>query len=251
MQNVLEIKQINLSNMSIENVKTYMKEGGYDCRDWYFNQVYLPNQLLENLQFWRPLSEYVDYVRPHDVIGHNHGSVPKEINWITLLSCPERNRSDTDVNSVLKMLLEQDNLPSNSLIHLEKYGDKYFFSEGRHRMVQAKFLEVEKIRCLVSEYIFDEHAYNLFCRIQSKAKILKEDNWRPDLPVNATVEGIQFVIPVEDKAVEVLEQSIMKAHRIARIPLYRRYYTLRKGDGDNPYQCFRRSGRGRGAKSSM
>lgn len=238
MQNILELKKTCLAGMSQEEIKAYLKDNGYEWKDWYFDIVYTPGRIVDNIQFWKVSSEYVSNIRPDEVIGHNHGSISDDYDWITLLSCLERWNNDIDADAITNMLKEQENLPTGSLIHLEKYGNFYFFCEGRHRMVQAKFLEVEKVRCLVSEYIFDEHAYNLFCRIQSKANILKEDNWRPDLPVNATVEGIQFVIPLEDKAVEVLEQSIMNAHRIARIPLYRRYYTLRKGDGDNPYQCF-------------
>lgn len=238
MRNILELKRECLSGMSNEKIKIYLNNSSFEWKDWYFDRVYSPNQLLDNLQFWKPSSEYVDYVQPRDVIGHNHGSISEEINWIALLSCPKRNRSDTDVSSVLQLLNEQDKLPIGSLIHLEKYGDLYFFSEGKHRMVQAKFLEVEKVRCLVSEFVFDEHAYHLFCRIQSKAKIKNDNNWSPDLPVNATVEEIPFIIPLEDKAVEVLEHSIMNAQRIARMPLYRRYYLLRNGVGDNTCQCF-------------
>lgn len=219
-------------------MQLYLANNDYEVKDWYFDEVFTPDEIVNNVKFWRESRRYVDDIKPGEVIGHHHGSLNEKSDWITLLSTPKRHKSDIDADSIFQMLKNQNQIPEGSLVHLEKYGDHYFFCEGRHRMVQAKFLEVEKVRCLVSEYIFDEHAYNLFCRIQSKANILKEDNWRPDLPVNATVGGIQFIIPLEDKAVEVLEQSITKAHRIARIPLYRRYYTLRKGDGDNPYQCF-------------
>ncbi len=40
-------------------------------------------------------------------------------------------------------------------VHLYKFGSSYFISEGMHRSVLAKFLELESMRCLVTEYIFD------------------------------------------------------------------------------------------------
>lgn len=41
-----------------------------------------------------------------------------------------------------------------------EYGDKYFFTDGRHRTVNAKFLKMESMRCLVSEYILDEETHS-------------------------------------------------------------------------------------------
>lgn len=229
MNSILEIKKTYLPCKTDDEIKEYLKDKGLEWKDWYFNLVYSPDQLIENLHFWKPSSENVEYVRLCDVIGHNHGSLTDNINWITLLSCLKRNRSDTNVSSVLKMLQEQDNLPIDSLIHLEKYGDKYFFCEGRHRMVQAKFLEIEKVRCKVTEFKFDKTAYDLFCRIRQNAPIIEDRNWRLGQPIKAKIGTVSFDIPLEETAVTVFEGAIKKATRILHKPVHRYlYFVLHK-----------------------
>lgn len=233
MDSILEIKKLCLAGMSQDEIKAYLKDFGLEWKDWYFNLVYSPGQLIENLHFWKPSSENVEYIRPCDVIGHNHGSLSDNTNWITLLSCLKRNRSDTNVNSVLQMLQEQDNLPTGSLIHLQKYGDKYFFCEGRHRMVQAKFLEIEKVRCKVTEFKYDETAYDLFCRIRKNAAIIKDRNWRLGQPIKAKIGTVSFDIPLEETAVTIFEEAIKEAKSILHKPVYRYlYFALHKQESN-------------------
>lgn len=223
--------------MSQEEIKTHLKDNGYGWKDWYFDTVYTPNKKVDNIQFWNVSTEYVSNIRPDEVIGHNHGSISDDYSWITLLSCLERWNNDIDADAITNMLKEQDNLSSGSLIHLEKYGNFYFFSEGRHRIVQAKFLEVEKVRCRITEYVFDQHAYDLFCRIQEKATIVEKEYWRLGLPIKATLNNLSFEIPLTDIAVEFFERAIKKAQKISLVPVFWRLYALHNGyrEGDCQY----------------
>lgn len=238
MRNILEIKKTCLAGMSQEEIKAYLEDKGYEWEDWYFDTVFTPGEIVENLQFWKASSEYVSDIRPEVVIGHNHGSISNSYNWITHLSCLKRWNYDTDAEAILKMLKEQHNLPSGSLIHLEKYGNYYFFSEGRHRMVQAKILKLETLHCGVTEYVFDQHAYDLFCRIQGKATIEEKDCWKLGLPIKAKLFNLSFIIPLTDNAVGFFERVIQKAQKISRIPVYWRLYALYSGYREDYGQCF-------------
>lgn len=238
MRNILEIKQKCLAGMCQEEIKAYLKDNGYEWKDWYFDTVYTPGRIVDNIQFWEASSEYVSNIRQDEVIGHNHGSISGDYDWITHLSCLKRWNYDTDAEAILKMLKEQDNLPNSSLIHLEKYGSFYFFSEGRHRMVQSKFLELDTVRCRITEYVFDQHTYDLFCRIQEKATILEMDRWRLGLPIKAKLNNLSFEIPLTDIAVEFFEQAIQKAKKISRVPVFRRFYVLRNGYRENDCHYF-------------
>ena len=199
--------------MSQEEIRAYLKDNGYEWKDWYFDPVYTPSQIIENYPFWKASSEYIDNIRPCDVIGHHHGSISDNTNWITLLSCPKRHKYDTDPQSVLSMLKDQVNIPDGigGLILLEKYGPLYFISMGRHRMVQAKFLEIETVHCRVQEFVFDKETYDLYCRILKKTTIIEQDRWRLGLPVKAQFDSITFEIPLTENAVGIFKQAIQTA----------------------------------------
>lgn len=229
MTSILEIKRTCLAGMSQDEIKAYLDDNNFEWKDWYFKPVYTPSRIVERYTFWKEKLEYVTDISPRSVIGHHHGSISSELNWITLLSCLKRHVNDTDPVSVLKMLKEQKNLPDNSdgLIHLEKYGELFFFSAGRHRIVQAKFLEVETIHCRVTEYVFDKEAYDLYSRVQAKTRIIENENWRLGLPIKAQLEEVTYEIPLTEYYVAFFEKAFKEAKILSKRPLARWLFTIK------------------------
>ena len=202
--------------MSQDQIRLLLNNGCV-CKDWYFNKLETPSSLINNLLFWKESSHRIDEISPTKVIGHNHGSLKDtNYNWILLLSCLPRHIHDKNPQSVLAMLNEQDKLAKDDLIHLQQYGDYFFFSEGRHRIVQAKLLEVKTVHCLVTQYIFDQVSYDLYNRIKAITTIVDDFRWRLGLPVKAEFNGIEFEIPLVEGPVETLEKAMKIAHQMIK-----------------------------------
>ena len=240
MRNILEIKLHCLAGISQEEIKAFLEDNGYEWKDWYFDPVCTPSQIIENYPFWKETSECTDNIRPCDVIGHHHGSISENTDWITLLSCPKRHKYDTDPQSVLSLLKEQVNIPGDSdgLILLEKYGTQYFISMGRHRMVQAKFLKIETVHCRVKEFVFDKEVYDLYCRIQARATIIEEERWKLGQPVKAILDSITFEIPLTEEAVAFFERSIETAQELSQKPIRRWLYFAKNRKVENACTYF-------------
>ena len=132
------------------------------------------------------------------------------------------------------------NIPGDSdgLILLEKYGTQYFISMARHRMVQAKFLEIETVHCRVREFVFDKEAYDLYCRIQAKATIIEEERWKLGQPVKAILDSITFEIPLTEEAVAFFERSIETAQELSQKPIRRWIYFAKNRKAENACTYF-------------
>lgn len=245
MRNILEIKQHCFAGTSTDKIKTFLQNNGYDCKEWYFDDVRTKLHVLHDLhfqtnnqtdvtnisilsKFWKEIKTGTDDIRLADIVGHNHGSITSKCNWITLLSCLQRNKFDTNSENIRQLLINQKEIPDDSdcIIHLEKYGQYYLFRTGRHRVVQAKFLEVETIHCRVTEYIFDNEAYNLFLRINEVATINDIERWIIDSPIKGNIGKVYFDIPLSEMAIKTLEQVIQKTKKISESPVQRLFYSM-------------------------
>lgn len=66
----------------------------------------------------------------------------------------ERHRDDFDVEKVKEAIF---NTQYFEPIYLSKYGDIYFINGGgNHRVCQAKFLVIETIQCVVTEFVIEK-----------------------------------------------------------------------------------------------
>lgn len=224
-RNVLELKSGHAYSGSIDTIKRSLQENGYDFEPWFCDTI-LQEELLKNKAFWRFAKSRKGYVPVDKIVGCYHGHIEQGKTWLQAF----HDLDDTiflDQQEFRDFVASQETSEIGGSITLHQYGEQYYFiSSGRHRILNSKFLHIPEIFCSeINEYTFNSEAFSLYSRIKAldpKAE-LKDGSIRQ--PVSASYHGVQLFVPLTDRAVSFMEESIDKAEKILSIPVYRRIYS--------------------------
>lgn len=155
-RNILELKSINIAPEMVQTLsaaKRLAKLRGFDLKEEYFEPVYHPADLVDNIDYYAEGEIYKDNVRVADIKGTLHPSY-YGLNWLQMLMSLERHKNDFDVEKVKEAIL---NAQCFEPIQLSKFGSIYFIDGGgNHRVCQAKFLGLETVPCEVTEYVLSK-----------------------------------------------------------------------------------------------
>lgn len=152
-RNILELKSIKFAPEKVQTLsaaKRLAKLRDFDLKEEYFEPVYHPADLVDNIDYYAEGEIYKDNVRVADIKGTLHPSY-YGLNWLQMLMSLERHKNDFDVEKVKEAIL---NAQCFEPIQLSKFGSIYFIDGGgNHRVCQAKFLELEAVPCEVTEFV--------------------------------------------------------------------------------------------------
>lgn len=155
-RNILELKSIRIVPEKVQTLastRRVAKLKDFDLREEFFDQVYHPEDLVQNIAYYVEGDTYEVNARVADIKGTLHPSYYGN-NWLVMMMNLERHKNDFDVEAVKEAIL---NTKCFEPIHLRKYGSLYFIDGGgNHRVCQAKFLGMESVPCVVTEYVFYE-----------------------------------------------------------------------------------------------
>lgn len=213
-RNILELKSISVPKGFIippDSVKQSEQLKGFDLRLDYFETVYSPKDLIEKLQFYKRKGvQYEDMVAVSSIKGTTHEGYYGG-NWLSMMMNLQRNKYDFDVSRVKAAIINA----SGERIYLSKYGDHYFIDGGgNHRVCQARFLDIHKIPCFVTEYVLDEGAYELSKRL---SQIDSQFKYKPEFTNNScfpiTYKGVIIIIRFKNQEISMLERIISRAEK--------------------------------------
>lgn len=129
----------------------------YEWKDWYYERAIMPKSLVGDIRSWHPEEmSRIEEVPVSQIIGHDHDRynfLQYEPYWISLLYAVGDRWKGTDPQKIMEDIRRENT--GKSPVHLYKYKDSYFISEGMHRSVLAKFLGLETMRCFVTEFFFE------------------------------------------------------------------------------------------------
>ena len=191
---------------------------GFEWKDWYLHQIYRPIEIIDNFRFW-----YEDYickkiVSPQDIIGADHDSIKQGTTWLYEFFNQSRNTS-TNIQYIQTGILKPPK--GCDPIHLSCYDNRFFIYDGRHRAVNSKFLQLDRIPCLVHYYSFSNESYNLYQRFSQIAgqDVLAGIN---SFTLNKTIviqwKGCSFNIPWNEDGISAIESIIQKSEKNCHHP---------------------------------
>ena len=145
-RNILELKSIRIAPEKVatpESARRVRRLKNFDLKEEYFDTVYHPADLVENIGQWEVARSYEAEVPVADIKGTTHPSY-YGLNWLQMLMSLERHKEDTDEESVRRAILSGWEFEP---IRLSKFGELYFIDGGgNHRVCQARMLGVEKVK---------------------------------------------------------------------------------------------------------
>ena len=228
-RNILELRSEEINLFKPDNeIKEQILSMGFEWKDWYLHQIYCPIEIVDKYQFW-----YEDHVSkmtvsPQDIIGADHDSIKQGTTWLYEFFNQSRNTS-TNIQHIKTGILNppKDKNP----IQLLCYDNRYFiYYDGRHRVVNSKFLQLDGIPCSVHYYSFSNESYNLYLRL---SKIVGPDvladikSITLNEPIIIQWQGCSFSIPWNEDGISAMESIKLKTDRICHNPFLRLYYRLR------------------------
>lgn len=227
-RNILELRSEEIKLYIPENeIKEQILSMGFEWKDWYLHQIYRPIEIVDNYRFWYEDHVCKMIVSPQDIIGADHDSIKQGTTWLYEFFNQSRNTS-TNIHYIKKGIL---NPKDKSPIQLLCYGNRYFiYYDGRHRVVNSKFLQLDEIPCSVHYYSFSNESYNLYLRL---SKIVGPDVLSDikTFTLNASIviqwQGCSFSIPWNEDGILAMESIKLKADRICLNPFLRLYYRLK------------------------
>lgn len=166
-------------------------------------------------------------VSPQDIIGAKHDSIKQGTTWLYEFFNQSRNTS-TNIQCIKNGILNPSK--EKSPIHLLSYGNRYFIYDGRHRVVNSKFLQLERIPCSVHYYSFSTESYNLYQRlykIVGQEVLANIKSFTLNKPIVIQWQGYSFNIPWNEKGISAMEFIKQKAERIYHNPFLRQYCRLK------------------------
>ena len=151
-RNILELKSTRIAPEKVATLSAAQRVRrlkDFDLNEEYFQPVYHPADLVENIGQWEVARSYEAEVPVADIKGTTHPSY-YGLNWLQMLMSLERHKEDMDEASVRRAICDGGALEP---IRLSKFGELYFIDGGgNHRVCQARMLGVEKVICEVTEY---------------------------------------------------------------------------------------------------
>ena len=228
-RNILELRSEEINFYKPDNeIKEQILSKGFEWKDWYLHQIYRPIEIVDKYQFW-----YEDHVckmtvSPQDIIGADHDSIKQGTTWLYEFFNQSRNTS-TNIQYIKKEILNppKDKHP----IQLLCCGNRYFiYYDGRHRVVNSKFLQLDEITCSVHYYSFSNESYNLYLRL---SKIVGQDvladikSFTPNTPIIIQWHGCSFNIPWNEDGISAMESIKLRVDKIYHNPFLRLYYRLK------------------------
>lgn len=145
-RNILELKSIRIAPEKVatpESARRVRRLKDFDLKEDYFDTVYHPTDLVEDIGQWEVDKSYEAEVPVADIKGTTHPSY-YGLNWLQMLMSLERHKEDTDEESVRRAILSGWEFEP---IRLSKFGELYFIDGGgNHRVCQARMLGVEKVK---------------------------------------------------------------------------------------------------------
>ena len=151
--NILELKYTKIAPEKVQTfaaAKRLAKLKDFDLKEDYFEMVYHPADLVEQIAYYVEGETYNANVRVADIKGTLHPSY-YGLNWLQMLMSLERHKNDIDVEKVKEAIF---NTQCFEPIQLSKFGSTYFIDGGgNHRVCQARFLGLDTVPCEVTEYV--------------------------------------------------------------------------------------------------
>ena len=151
-RNILELKSIRIAPEKVatpESARRVRRLKDFNLKEEYFDTVYHPADLVEDIGQWEVASSYEAEVPLADIKGTTHPSY-YGLNWLQMLMSLERHKEDVDEVSVRRAICDGGALEP---IRLSKFGELYFIDGGgNHRVCQARMLGVEKVKGEVREW---------------------------------------------------------------------------------------------------
>lgn len=151
-RNILELKSIRIAPEKVatpESARRMRRLKGFDMKEEYFETVYHPADLVEDIGEWKVVRSYEAEVPVANIKGTTHPSY-YGLNWLQMLMSLERHKEDVDEESVRRAICDGGALEP---IRLSKFGELYFIDGGgNHRVCQARMLGVEKVKVEVREW---------------------------------------------------------------------------------------------------
>jgi hypothetical protein len=241
--NIIELKHILINTSSLEEAKRDVESRGYCWEDWYYERARRPKSIVPNIRFWKACNtDRIEMVSVEQIVGNEHQKYDSckgeegEPRWITLLyNVSDRWRSD-DSKSIINDI-ERENL-GKSPVHLNRYGDQFFISEGLHRAVQAKFLKITTMRCLVTEFGFDSVSFDLYQRLASligETPLAHYKSFTGLQSISFEWLGISFRVAWNDECIRIFEREVNGARRIYSNPIRRVLLSIH--EQFHPEQC--------------
>ena len=222
-RNILELKTLLVNTSSYEAAKQDVEASGFVWEDWFYEKAVRPELSIDDYRFWFNGSrDYIDVVPVNKIIGQEHDSfsLRKDVEfcepfWINELYSTGDKWPETDPDKVRTDIIKENN--GTSPVHLNKYGDKYYVAEGRHRTANAKFLKMESMRCIVTEFLFDSSSFALYKRLTGiigEEPLKKLTRLHHISFVSFDWYGLHFKIRWNNESIDAFEKQVTQARRI-------------------------------------
>ena len=243
MKSILEIKKMStIDTSSLSSAKRAVEEIGCEWKDWYYEKAVRPDSCYD-IRFWHSeRKSRIEDVPVSMIIGQEHGRYEfcqEEPNWIAILQNMYDRWKGIEPEAVKKDL-ERCNR-GNDPVELYKYGKFYFISQGIHRAVHAKFLELETMRCSVTEYIHDDisHSYYLrLSKIVGKKAFDEQKSFTNIQKIHFCWHNLYFTIEWNNVCIDEFERQVNKVKSIMKCPIKKAYYKLKYMMQANPKKHF-------------
>lgn len=214
-RNILEIKTLPINEAinikTLEDVKNNPLFKDFDLRKEDLELVLAPKDCIKNYDFYRAISVYDTSVNIADIKGTMHPCYQNR-SWLLMLMGLNRSKHSCNIEATIKAI---HNLKGNK-ISLAKY-DCYYFIEGdgNHRVCQARFLRLEKVPCVVNEYVLDETLLSLYHQLVSIDGVDIPDNFSHNCYIGQSLPiqylGLNIDLKFNEHDISILWEIVNKA----------------------------------------
>ena len=230
---------------SLKCTKKVVEAMGYEWKDWYCEKAIMPKRLVDDIRFWHSEGEsHFEEVPVSQIVGQEHGRFElsqSEPRWIELLhSMDEKEWKNKNSWEIYNVIVEQSF--GSRPVSLYKYDNSYFIAEGIHRSVFAKFLEMETMRCEVTDYVFDDLSYSYYqrlCKLVGEEAFKQDDKLTQIHQVELPWHDYLFIVGWDDASISALEHQFAKARSIMTSFFKRKFFEWKYRMQTNRCHCFR------------
>lgn len=221
-KNILELKFLSIDTSSYESARNEVESRGFLWEDWYYERAVSPKSVVNDYSFWLPKKvDTIETVPVSRIIGQDHMAYLEdnakgvEPRWITLFYAVSDKWGKTNPEEVRQEIICLNN--GSSPVALEKYGDLYFVKEGKHRLVHAKFLKMESLRCRVTEFVLDSESLALYNKLVSLVGPDPLKDQRRFVEVESVKfqwNGLFFTLKWNKATIDAFERQVNQVKRI-------------------------------------
>lgn len=195
----------------------------YDLEDFYFRTLISPNDIEDYVFFSSSRDLGKCEIPKRRIVGTTHPDY-KGKTWLEMLTVHTGLVCKTYAE-ISKIIPFEKQEPK---IHLLKYRNQYVISKGISRICQAQFVDtIDKIPCLVTEFIFDQIGYDRYMSLFSVgAQFTYRNSYEEGDIVTAGYDDITLCFSYTEEGVDRCFSVLLMADAIKNKPIRCFFFNL-------------------------